>query len=251
MKSFQGESRLLQPPSRWWLVLCVVLLLAGVGFLGVFGYEQYGYLKSSRYYDELVQLSHQSTGEQSMSSIDFAALEQINPDIAAWLEMPGLPLSLPVVQAQDNDTYLHHSFDGSPSPCGCLFFSASSADSDLYRVIYGHNIHTGEMFAGLLQYQEESFYRENPDFVLCTPEGDQTWHIFSCHSATDGEDLYRTDRASGEAYDAFIQELSDVSDYDTGVDVPQNSRVLTLSTCASSYGSGSERYVIHAYLAEE
>ena len=107
MKSFQGESRLLQPPSRWWLVLCVVLLLAGVGFLGVFGYEQYGYLKSSRYYDELAQLSHQSTGEQSMSSIDFAALEQINPDIAAWLEMPGLPLSLPVVQAQDNDTYLH------------------------------------------------------------------------------------------------------------------------------------------------
>lgn len=178
MKSFQGESRLLQPPSRWWLVLCVVLLLAGVGFLGVFGYEQYGYLKSSRYYDELAQLSHQSTGEQSMSSIDFAALEQINPDIAAWLEMPGLPLSLPVVQAQDNDTYLHHSFDGSPSPCGCLFFSASSADSDLYRVIYGHNIHTGEMFAGLLQYQEESFYRENPDFVLCTPEGDQTCTSF-------------------------------------------------------------------------
>ena len=76
-------------------------------------------------------------------------------------------------------------------------------------------------------------------------------HIFSCHSATDGEDLYRTDRTYGEAYDTFIQELSDASDYDTGVDVPQNSRVLTLSTCASSYGSGSERYVIHAYLAEE
>ena len=247
MKSFQGESRLLQPPSRWWLVLCIVLLLAGVGFLGVFGYEQYGYLKSSRYYDELAQLSHQITGEQSMSSIDFAALEQINPDIAAWLEMPGLPLSLPVVQAQDNDTYLHHSFDGSPSPCGCLFFSASPADSDLYRVIYGHNLHTGSMFSGLTNYRDQAFWEQNPTFTLCTPEGDETWRIFSCHEATDTEELYRTGRTPGEEYNAFLQELQAASLYDTGVTVPEDARVLTLSTCSTSYGSGLDRFVVHAY----
>lgn len=251
MKSFQGESRLLQPPSRWWLVLCIVLLVAGLGFLGAFSYEQYGYIKSSRYYTGLAQTVQQSTGEQARSQVDFAALEAVNPDTAAWLEMPGLSLSLPVVQAQDNDTYLHHSFDGSPSPCGCLFFSAASRDgNDLYRVIYGHNIHTGEMFAGLLNYTDEYFYRENPNFTLCTPEGDKTCHIFSCHSVTDGDDLYRTDRVAGEDYNAFIQELYDASDYVTGVQVPEGSRVLTLSTCESSYGSGPERYVIHAYIEE-
>lgn len=251
MKSFQGESRLLQPPSRWWLVLCIVLLVAGLGFLGAFAYEQYGYIKSSRYYTGLAQTVQQSTGEQVRSQVDFAALQAVNPDAAAWLEMPGLSLSLPVVQAQDNDTYLHHAFDGSSSPCGCLFFSASSNDgNDLYRVIYGHNIHTGEMFAGLLNYTDEYFYRENPNFTLCTPDGDKTCHIFSCHSVTDGDDLYLTDRVAGEDYNAFIQELYDASDYVTGVQVPEGSQVLTLSTCESSYGSGLERYVIHAYIEE-
>lgn len=251
MKSFQGEKRLLQPPSPWWLVLCIVLLIAGVGFLGAFAYAQYGYVKSSRYYTELSQTSLQATSEQARSQVDFASLEAVNPDIAAWLEMPALSISLPVVQAQDNDTYLHHSFDGSASPYGCLFFSAASyGGNDLYRVIYGHNMHTGEMFAGLLRYTDEYFYRENPNFTLCTPEGDKTCHIFSCHSVTDGDDLYNTSRTEGDDYNAFIQQLYDASDYVTGVQVPENSKVLTLSTCESSYTSGKDRYVIHAYIEE-
>ena len=44
MRSFRGDSRLVQPPARGWLVLSIVLVLAGLGFLGLFGYEQYGYL---------------------------------------------------------------------------------------------------------------------------------------------------------------------------------------------------------------
>lgn len=251
MKSFQGESRLLQPPSRWWLVLCIVLLAAGIVFLCAFGWAQYGYLKSSRYYTDLASTAQQSTGEQAASQIDFETLRQINPDAAAWLEMPGLSLSLPVVQAQDNDTYLHKSFDGSASPLGCLFFSAASKDgNDLYRVIYGHNIHTGEMFAGLVNYTDEAFYQKYPTFILCTPAGDKICRIFSCHSVTDGDDLYRTDRTKGEDYNSFVQQLYDASDYVTGVPVPEGSQVLTLSTCASSYTSGLQRYVIHAYIED-
>ena len=129
-------------------------------------------------------------------------------------------------------------------------FAASYGGNDLYRVIYGHNMHTGEMFAGLLSYTDEYFYRENPNFTLCTPEGDKTCHIFSCHSVTDGDDLYNTSRTEGDDYNAFIQQLYDASDYVTGVQVPENSKVLTLSTCESSYTSGKDRYVIHAYIEE-
>ena len=235
------KERMLRQPSRFWLVLSIVLLLAGLGFLGAFGHAQYQYGKSGRYYARLQQTAADPDG-----GIDFAALQAINPDAAAWLEMPGLGISLPVVQAADNETYLHRSFDGSDSPAGCLFFAAPAGDG-LYRVIYGHNLHDGSMFNGLLNYRDEDFYAANPTFTLYTPEGAGTWRIFSCHTATDMEELYRTDRTAGEEYDAFLQQLLEASEYDTGAELPEGAQVVTLSTCLTSYGSGLERYVVHAY----
>ena len=241
MRSNDLKERMLRQPSRFWLVLSIVLLLAGLGFLGAFGHAQYQYGKSGRYYARLQQTAADPDG-----GIDFAALQAINPDAAAWLEMPGLGISLPVVQAADNETYLHRSFDGSDSPAGCLFFSAPAGDG-LYRVIYGHNLHDGSMFNGLLNYRDEDFYAANPTFTLYTPEGAGTWRIFSCHTATDMEELYRTDRTAGEEYDAFLQQLLEASEYDTGAELPEGAQVVTLSTCLTSYGSGLERYVVHAY----
>ena len=241
MRSNDLKERILRQPSRFWLVLSIVLLLAGLGFLGAFGHAQYQYGKSGRYYARLQQTAADPDG-----GIDFAALQAINPDAAAWLEMPGLGISLPVVQAADNETYLHRSFDGSDSPAGCLFFAAPAGDG-LYRVIYGHNLHDGSMFNGLLNYRDEDFYAANPTFTLYTPEGAGTWRIFSCHTATDMEELYRTDRTAGEEYDAFLQQLLEASEYDTGAELPEGAQVVTLSTCLTSYGSGLERYVVHAY----
>ena len=241
MRSNDLKERMLRQPSRFWLVLSIVLLLAGLGFLGAFGHAQYQYGKSGRYYARLQQTAADPDG-----GIDFAALQAINPDAAAWLEMPGLGISLPVVQAADNETYLHRSFDGSDSPAGCLFFAAPAGDG-LYRVIYGHNLHNGGMFSGLLCYADAEFCREHPTFTLYTPEGAGTWRIFSCHTATDMEELYRTDRTAGEEYDAFLQQLLEASEYDTGAELPEGAQVVTLSTCLTSYGSGLERYVVHAY----
>lgn len=48
---------MLRPPSKMWLVLSAVLLLAGLGFLGAFGYAQYQYYKSSKLYTELQQVA--------------------------------------------------------------------------------------------------------------------------------------------------------------------------------------------------
>lgn len=241
MRSNDLKERMLRQPSRFWLVLSIVLLLAGLGFLGAFGHAQYQYGKSGRYYARLQQTAADPDG-----GIDFAALQAINPDAAAWLEMPGLGISLPVVQAADNETYLHRSFDGSDSPAGCLFFAAPAGDG-LYRVIYGHNLHDGSMFNGLLNYRDEDFYAANPTFTLYTPEGAGSWRIFSCHTATDMEELYRTDRTAGEEYDVFLQQLLEASEYDTGAELPEGAQVVTLSTCLTSYGSGLERYVVHAY----
>ena len=221
-----------------------------LAFLGAFGYSWYQYAKSSWYYAGLQQLAVAATGQNEApaeNGVDFASLQAINPDTAAWLVMPGIDISLPVVQATDNETYLHKGFDGSDSPEGCLFFGASGQEGDIYRVIYGHNLHTGSMFSGLLNYRDGEFYLQTLLSLSTHPMKRRSiasslaiqrriWRIFTIPTARRGKSMM-----------LFLQRLSTISEYNTGVEVPSGAQVLTLSTCLTSYGSGLERYVVHAY----
>lgn len=45
--------------------------------------------------------------------------------------------------------------------------------------IYGHNMKNGSMFAQLLKYKDDSFYKEHPYFYIYTPDGKvRTYEIF-------------------------------------------------------------------------
>lgn len=245
----EGKKR----PNRL-MIASGVLLVLGLVFLALFWREQSAYRASDRLYSELRQeISQSSTESGQKSRIAFQTLQAQNPDTVAWLEIPGLDLALPVVRTSDNDYYLHHSFDGSANNNGCLFLAAQDSGdfSELYNIIFGHNIHNGAMFGSLQSYSDPEFFAQNPTFTLCTPQRDYTCRVFSCHAAQDGDEVYTAGWTAGAEYDAFLQELCSLAEYDTGVVPESGSRVLTLSTCASSYASNTKRFVVHAVLEPE
>lgn len=47
-----------------------------------------------------------------VSAIDFAVLDSQNPDVVAWIQIPGTQINYPVVQGKDNDYYLHRDLNG-------------------------------------------------------------------------------------------------------------------------------------------
>ena len=95
---------------------------------------------------------------------DWPALEMQNPDITAWLLIPSLSLSYPVVQGEDNAYYLHRSFYGEENYAGCIFLDARNSPDfqDPFTLVYGHNMRDGSMF-GSLRNLSDSADRE---FVL-------------------------------------------------------------------------------------
>ena len=181
-------------------------------------------------------------------SIDWAGLQAANPDTAAWLTIDALDgCDYPVMQTDNNDTYLRHNFYGKESSSGSLFFDAACAPdgSDLYRIIYGHNMKNGSMFGSLKKYASEAFYQENGgNLTLYTPDGTHCYEIFSVeYSDAAAQGVYSLGYEAGDAYLVFLQAMQSRSLYDTGVAVSSSSRVLTLSTC--SYNDKT-RFVIHA-----
>ena len=90
-----------------------------------------------------VQQSENAVGEQAAQvTVDLSAYLAQNPDFIAWLRVPGTNVDYPVVQTDDPDYYLNHTFSGKSSVVGTLF---SLADAD-YKApgrniaIYGHHL---------------------------------------------------------------------------------------------------------------
>ena len=79
------------------------LLAAAVVFLLLFFWQWTSYQKSDEEYQtlraQLVWMDTSTSGDNAPASrLDFTALKEQNPDVTAWLSVPGLELSLPVVQ---------------------------------------------------------------------------------------------------------------------------------------------------------
>ena len=54
--------------------------------------------------------------------IDFAALREKNPDVYAWIRIPGTDIDYPVLQREgDNSYYLNHTLEGKERPEGAIF----------------------------------------------------------------------------------------------------------------------------------
>ena len=90
----------------------------------------------------------EEVAEQGVLQVDFNKLEEINPDVIAWIEIPGLEISYPVVQGRDNDYYLHHLITGENHKSGSIFMDFQNQEdlSDRNTIIYGHNMKDGSMF---------------------------------------------------------------------------------------------------------
>ena len=54
--------------------------------------------------------------------IDWDALQAVNPDIVGWIRFDNPNrIDYPIVQGQDNQTYLNHDWQGRYQPAGSIF----------------------------------------------------------------------------------------------------------------------------------
>ncbi|MCB6609917.1 class B sortase [[Clostridium] symbiosum] len=148
--------------------------------------------------------------ERYHSPVDFESLRAVNPDVVAWVEIPGTDISYPVVQTGDNETYLKRDFEGRNSASGAIFLDMDS-DADfmgLHSILYGHHMKNQTMFAQLVKFKEEAFFKKNREVILYTPEAELHLRtIAAVYGDADGEKR-RTQFTSRESFDAYVDEMT-------------------------------------------
>ena len=248
--------------------LCAVLAL-GSGFLMVRDISQYS--ESAGAYEDIashVELPEQTetpeddnvetepAGEDPsvvLPTVDFDALRKTGPDIIGWLTLPDTAINYPVTQADDNEYYLHHLYDGTYNKVGCLFADHENQEdfSDRNTIIYGHNMRDGSMFAALNEYDEQSYFDGHPQMYLVTPGGGYVVEIFTAFVARPSESgsdtsPWRLNWKDDGAYTTWLSEMAGRSVIETDVTVTSSDKVLTLSTCTPG---GASRFIVMGKLA--
>lgn len=180
------------------------------------------------------------------------ALLNINSQGIGYIYIPSIDCRLPMIQGDDNDYYLTHTFNKEYSANGCLFedYRINGGLSSSQIIIYGHNMRNGAMFGKLKNYQDYSFWNNSGNDVLYIYTGNviKEYKIFSCYISEAISDTYTFNFPTLESMRDYAVNMKAKSMYDTGVDVSTATQVITLSTCTND---GEHRFIVHGMYVGE
>lgn len=226
-------------------LIFVIILVISVLSIAYYYHKQRG---KQNPLDNIEIDTSQVTEDKTERMLQVEELKKENEDIIGWLEIPNTNISFPVVQGTDNQYYMTHTYKKEDSKDGSIFldkdYNWDLPSSNL--LIYGHNNKNGNMFQGLLEYKEESYYKEHPTIKFTTTKEDCEYEIISAFKSRvyykSEKNVFRyyyfINAESEEEYNNYVEESKKVSLYDTGKTANYGDQLLTLSTCEYSQEDG-------------
>ena len=93
----------------------------------------------------------------------FEELQKINPDIIGWIRINETNVNYPLLQAEDDDTYMNTDAEGKYSLSGSIFLHCANKPdfSDFNNMIYGHHMEHGMMFGAIDEYLNEDYFNSH------------------------------------------------------------------------------------------
>ncbi len=184
--------------------------------------------------------------EKAEEDSKFSELSKINSEICGWITVPGTRIDYPVLQGNKNEThfYLDHNYKREKSKYGSIFLDpiCQLSENPKNCVIYGHHMADGQMFADLMKFSSLDFYKQNPLISFETIyDRNAKWKIFSVFKtntlASQGKIFYYvvSDFADNNSFLDYVSQIRKRSLLDIPVDVNENDKLITLSTCSYEF----------------
>ena len=170
----------------------------------------------------------------------FSKIRRQNEDIVGWLTIKDLVDEAVVLR--DNQYYLTRDYRGYHNNNGAIFLDESTnlRTRPYTLMLYGHNMKSGLMFGGLRNYENLTYYRNNPFITFDTIYEDGRYVIFAaCTISTDPKNwryvnwsyMNSTSVANRES---AIASLFRFSVYGKYIDVQPDDQILLLITCVDA-----------------
>ena len=180
-----------------------------------------------------------SKEEKDYLSKRFSELSKTNNEVVAYVYAPGTDLDEPVVQTNDNETYLDKTFEGGNVPyLGTVFMDMDNKKdfSDRLTWLFGHargsKVGDHRMFNDVNYYDKQEFMDKHKYIVIQTPERTYYYEAAFLTIVPETTSFYRLDFDND---DDFLKQLTnvkkDAKTKNDNVQLKGNDKYLVLSTC--------------------
>lgn len=206
--------------------------------------------KTAKKYEDLKIEVTVDADDPMLRKIDFAAAQAVNPDVYAWIWIPGTNVDYPILQSdsKEDSYYLDHTIEGLQGLPGSIYTEKYNAKdfSDPVNVAYGHNMKDGSMFADLHKYEDQAFFDSNPYIYVYLPDQTLKYRVFAAVTFDDRYLMENYNFSDITDFQKYLDELrSSINGHvNNGVNVTQETGILTLSTCIGS--APSNRWLVNA-----
>ncbi len=256
---------------KWMVALCSIGAVLGFGYFFLYyymaersnsGYEELAGLKNSEVLAEPVKAEEPKTivvrGQEEEIVLpdildDYKTLYNKNKKLIGWLKIDDTIIDYPVMQTSNNEYYLDHNFNQEKDNNGSIFMDTDCVAYPRSQnlILYGHHMKSGKMFGDLEKYASESYYKKHSIIHFDTiyeKSVYQIMYVFRTKVLKENEIAFKyyqfIDAGSGEEFNSYMNEMAQMSLYDTGVTAQYGDELLTLSTCDHSQTDG--RFVVVA-----
>ena len=169
----------------------------------------------------------------------FSELSKTNNETVAYVYAPGTQLDEPVVQTNDNETYLDKTFEGGHQPyLGTVFMDMDNRKdfSDRLTWLFGHargsKVGDHRMFNDVNFYDKQEFMDKHKYVVIETPERKYYYEAAFLTIVPETTSFYRLDFENDED---FLNQLTnvkkDAATKNDSVKLKGSDKYLVLSTC--------------------
>lgn len=258
-KEIKKEEKRMKTKLKLKKNILIILLLSIVFFISIYKLAHF-YIdleKNNRLNEKLIQevlndevsANEEDKELKEILTINFEKLISMNSDTIGWIRFNDNKVNNPLVQTQDNNYYLDHSFQKKKNSLGTLFIDYRNHNlEDQNVVIFGHNAVDDSMFGSLINIFEKDFF-ENEEHkiieIIDTNEITHTYEIFSYY-VIEKEEYYITTAFSNQnEFQEFLNTIKKRSIRNFNTSLTTKDKILTLSTCNGNGGT-TKRTVIHA-----
>ena len=185
-----------------------------------------------------------------IGNVDFEGLRAKSTDYAAWIYSPNTVINYPIVYTDNNFYYLDHIPVEQYNSAGTLFIDCKCAAdfSDQNTLIYGHNMNDGSMFASLREYASQEYYDAHPVIYISTPDFNYRLDLIAGFLTEPTSFAYANNFDEPEQFMAYIESIQSMSTFKSDVEVTEEDKVVSLSTCTYEINDG--RYVVVGKLTQ-
>lgn len=227
--------------------LILILILLIIVLLGVVIYFIYSRDVDSK--DKVLEKQEEVLTEEEIDE-DKAKLDEINnlnlenEHVVGWIKINDSKIDYPILYSGD-DYYIYYNYKKEFTNDGSIYIDKHNSLNDINLIIHGHNMSNGNMFHDLINYKDKSYYDDHEIIDFYTLTEHKKYEIISVFLSKvydKDDDVFKYYKFYGdltiEEYNDYINNIKDLSLYDSDVTVEYPTKLITLSTCEYSNENG-------------